>query len=174
MDPNRFRSLLAVPLASLFLILVLCLFAVQRPPSVGMNLPLPRVRIDPISNCNFLSDRNIVVHLRKDGSIWINETQESPDELGHILTKIYENRDEKVIYMLSDPDISYGEFANIYNKVASSTNDLYIVLSTRQLNKEFQKCPSGVYCGLDWPDHTYQPCVWINIHPTLIPRQTRR
>ncbi|MGA3009499.1 MAG: hypothetical protein ABSD72_04495 [Terracidiphilus sp.] len=168
MDLDQLKSLLAVPLASLFLIVVLCVFAVQRPPSVGIRIPLLRVRTVPFKECDFLSDRSIVVRLHKDGSIWINETQESPERLGPVLAEIYDNREEKVIYILPDPDVSFRDFADRYSKVASSTKNLHIMLSTLQLDKELQQCPPGSYCELDWHGNAYIPCVWTNV-PIYIP-----
>ena len=168
MDLDRLRSLLAVPLACLFLILVLCVFAVQKQPSVGMHLPLPKVRVHPDKDCDFLSDRNIVLQLHKDGSIFINETRVSQEELRSILVEIYETREERVIYILPDSDISFGEFSDIYDKVASSINGLHIALSTRLLDRELKQCPEGSSCGLDWPDHMYVPCVWSNIRPVHV------
>jgi len=172
MDPFRLRSLIAPAMASLFLMLSLCAFVVQRPDSVGMHVPITKVRVHSYKDCDFLSDREIVIRLRKDGSTWINETRESPDKLRSVLAEIYDNREEKVIYMLPDPDVSFQEFADIYNKAASSTSDLHIVLSTHRLDKELDQCPQGSSCGLEWPDNTYEPCVWSNIRPVRIPRHT--
>lgn len=150
-------------MASLFLVLSLCAFVVQRPKSVGMSVTILKVWVHPYKDCDFLSDRSIVVQLHKDVSIRINETRVSPDELRSRLALIYENREEKVVYILSDSDVSFGEFADIYNRVASSTSNLHIVLITRQLDKELQQCPSGYACGLEWHDHPYVPCAWANI-----------
>ena len=128
MDPFRLRSLIAPAMASLFLMLSLCAFVLQRPDSVGMHVPITKVRVH--------------------------------------------SYEEKVIYMLPDPDVSFQEFADIYNKAASSTSDLHIVLSTHRLDKELDQCPQGSSCGLEWPDNTYEPCVWSNIRPVRIPRHT--
>lgn len=174
MDLDRLRSLLAVPMASLFLVLVLCVFGVQKPPSVGIHLPLPKVRVHPYKDCDFLSDRSIVLQLHKHGSTFINETRVSHEELRSILVEIYENREERVIYILPDSDVSFWEFADIYNKVASSINGLHIVLSTKLLDGELHQCPEGSSCGLDWPDHTYIPCVWSNIRTVHVPNYTVR
>ena len=156
-------------MASLFLVLSLCAFVVQRPEPVGMQLPLPQVRMVPHRDCDFLSDRSIVVRLHKEGNIWINETQVSHEKLGPILTEIYENSAEKFIYIISDSDISYGEFANLYSTIVSSTNDLHIVLRTRQFDKEVLQCTQGSECGLFWPDHGFSGvCLYSLIPPVRI------
>ena len=146
-------------MASLFLVLSLCAFVVQRPPSVGMHVPLIKVRAVPCKDCDFLSDRSLVVRIHNDGNIWINETQVNYEKLGPLLTKIYENRAEKLIYIVSDPDVPYGEFANIYSRVVSSDSDLHIVLVTSQIQAQVEQCPFGSCCVLEWPDHTKVPTV---------------
>ena len=163
MDLNRLRLLVAAPMAGLFLVLSLCALVQQRPASVGIFIPMIRVRTIPDYDCPGV-DRWIVVQLHKDGSYWINEEQVPANELRPRLTEIYENRKYKLIYMFSDPDVSFGEFASFYNTVASSTSDLRIGLRTRQLQEQFEKCPLESSCGLEWPDKTYIPCVW---RPTL-------
>jgi len=176
MDPFRFRALIAPAMASLFLVLSLCAFVVQRPASVGKHVSLPQVRKFPFTDydCPFL-DRSIYIQLRKDGSYWINVTQVSHENLGHILTEIYENRAEKFIYMVSDPDVSFGEFANFYSRVASSDSDLHIVLLTRQIQAQAEQCPFWTCCCLEWPDHTKAPSVMIPIPPSVSkPLQERR
>jgi biopolymer transport protein ExbD len=172
MDLNRLRALVAAPMASLFLILTLCAFLLQRPGAVGMHVPLPKVRTVPYDDCEGV-DRWVVVLLHKDGSYWINETQVPADELRSKLGEIYENRKYKLIYMFSDPDVSYGEFANFYSIVESSTTELRIGLRTRQLEAQLQQCPLGSSCGLEWPDHMYIPCVERQIPLVPIPHHAR-
>jgi hypothetical protein len=91
-----------------------------------------------------------------------------------MLGEIYENREYKLIYMFVDPDVSYGEFARFYGTVASSTPGLRIGLRTRQMEAEFQQCPQGSSCGLEWPDHTFIPCVERQILLRPVPRSARR
>ena len=167
-DPNRMRALIAAPLVSLFLILVLCTIGVRRPASVGLHVPTLKVRVHPYKDCDFLSDRSIVVQIHQDGSLWINETKESREKLGPTLAMIFESREERVVYLLPSPQVSFKEFADIYNTIASSTSNLHIVLSTRQLDKELQQCPPESACALDWPDHTTVPCAWANVPITVV------
>jgi biopolymer transport protein ExbD len=165
MSSERLRLPLAAPTAGLLLILSLCAFWFQRPSAVGLDLPLPKVRVDRISNCDFLSDRDIVVQLKKNGSTWINETRMNPEELGPRLTRIYENRAERFALFIPDHDVSFEQFATVYSTITRSASTPYVELITPGLSKEFSRCPEGVHCGLDWPDGSYQPCVWINMPP---------
>jgi biopolymer transport protein ExbD len=174
MDPFRLRSLIAPAMASLFLVLSLCAFVVQRPPSVGIHIPMTRVRAVPFSDC--FDDRDVFVRIDKDGSTWINQTRENPGKLGPVLAEIFQNRNEqRVVYVLPDPDVSFGEFADIYDKVASSTQDLHVGLITSQLTAQLEQCPLGSTCGFEWPDQRYShSCLYFNIPPVPIPRHSSR
>ena len=153
-------------MASLFLVLSLCAFVVQKPESVGIIMPVPKVRTIPEDHCPVL-DRTIFVQLHKDGSYWINETQMPANELRTRLAEIYENRAEKFIYMVSDPDVSYGEFANFYSRVAFSDSDLRIVLLTRQIQAQVEQCSLGSCCAIEWPDHSNINNIMIPIPPVI-------
>jgi biopolymer transport protein ExbD len=170
MDPNRLRVLLAAPLASLFLVLSLCAFVVQKPASVGIHLPMERAQIDPTRHCEVL-DGTVSLVLHKDGSAWLNNiTPFSASELGPKLSEIYAPRFEKLIFLYPDSEISFGDFAKVYNIVSSSTNDLHIYLTSPQLDEEFDTCPLGKTCGLEWPDGF---CVFAVTFP-LKPIRIRR
>ncbi len=66
MNPNRLLELVAAPLACLFLILVLCVFAVQRPVSTGLPISTMRTRGQPLGNCEF---NGFTIYLRADGKL---------------------------------------------------------------------------------------------------------
>ena len=158
MNLDRLGMLLAAPMASLFLVLSLCAFVLQRPVSVGMHVPITRVRISSTDECHGV-DRQIVALLHKDGSTWLNEEHMRPDELHSELGDIFKNLKYKYILMFADSDVSFGQFASFYDLVASSSTGLTVELRTRQLQSQLNECPLGSSCGLEWPDHTYFPCV---------------
>jgi biopolymer transport protein ExbD len=166
MDFDRLRSILAVPFASLFLILLLCTLVVRRPQSVGIAMPLPKVRVNVVSQC--YDDRMIVIRIKKDRKIWINETQVSSLELRDLLAKIFEGRGPMSdAYILPDPDLTFGDFVDAYSRVSGSAKDLPIGVVTPKLDYDLQQCSDHLpvlagdwdhqpVCGLIWPDHRYQ------------------
>jgi biopolymer transport protein ExbD len=156
MTLSQIRLLVTPALASLFLILLVCAIVDRHPASVGLALPILRVRAIPIKDCfDGLSDRDVVIQIRGDGSTWINETKLSPDVLGKELNEIYEYRQERFVYMIVDPEVPYGEFAEIYDKAASSTPGLHIGLLTRQFRNQMEQCPVGSGCTEVWPHEPF-------------------
>ncbi|MGD0832271.1 MAG: hypothetical protein ABR907_15120 [Terracidiphilus sp.] len=73
MDLNRLRLLVAAPMASLFLVLSLCAFVVERPGAVGMRVPMIRVPDQSKNNCSD-PNRSVFLQLSNDGRYWINLT----------------------------------------------------------------------------------------------------
>jgi len=165
MTNDSLRSFLAVPLAAVFLILFLPLFVTGKQPSMGLRVPVAHVRTFPFAECN--DDRSVWVLLAKNGGIRINETPVSRRELKLRISEIYENREEpNAIFMLVDPEVSYGDFVDVYNEVSSANRSLHVGLVTDGLMALLNACPTGEACGLDWPDHKYIPwCLHLNLPP---------
>jgi biopolymer transport protein ExbD len=166
LDP--LRSLVAPAFASLFLILFVCAFVVQRPASVGIEVPVLRVRAIPIKDCaDVLSDRDVVIRIQNDGSTWINETKLNPNVLRETLAKIYEYRQEKFVYMLVDREVPYSQFARIWGQAASSTPGLHIGLLTRQFTNQMKECSLESGCTEVWPKEPFNNyCKYV---PPLLP-----
>jgi biopolymer transport protein ExbD len=151
MDLISLRALLAAPLASLFLVLSFCAFVMQRPVSAGMNVPMTGVREIPSENCfSGLRDRDIVLRIKDDGSTWINETRLKREDIRSIMSEIYGYRAERITYFLVAPNVTYGEFADVFHSAASSTPDLHIGLLTRQIKEHLDHCPPGRGCTIEW------------------------
>jgi len=167
MNLNSLRVLLAAPFASLFLVLSLCAFVVQRPVSMGVHFPMTRVRAISFNDC--YDDRDIVVRIKGDGSTWINETPIRPEMLGPTMKIIMQNRSERDTYVLTEPDVPYQRFVSAFDEISASASDLHVGVITPGLDRELQQCPPGSVCGLDWPDHGYKhSCLEFPILPVHV------
>ena len=133
MDLSRLRMLLAAPVASLFVVLLLCELAVHRPqPAVGLRVPM--VKLKKHSQGYMCEDDwPHVVRLAADGRMWFVRTEVAPDKLGPLIAKVNEGRHEHVLYLLVDPSVSYEQFADFLDKVQSSTSGLHVLLLSGQL-----------------------------------------
>lgn len=151
MDLNRLRSFLAVPLASLFLILVLCVFGAQRPPSVGFRIPMIRNPDKPRHDCSD-PNRTVFFRLTRDGAIWLNSTRIPPERLTKIVDEIMENREDRVLYAVADPEIPYGQFVNFLDRVAAARMNLHVALLTDKLRESLEG-RGQAFCELEWPEN---------------------
>lgn len=168
MDMNRLSSIIAAPLASLFLILCVCSILLQRPVSAGIPMPLPKMVVYSNQNCIYGDDRSVVLQLHRDGSTKINETPIPRNVLQSDLSLIYENRFEKVIYIFPDPDVSFQQFADIYNLTKRSTDGLHILTSSNFFDREMNKCPSGKFCGFTFSNQKQNDCYDTIFPPVMM------
>ena len=154
MDLYRLRALLAAPLASLFLVLAVCGFVIQRPVSAGIYIPV--IRNDPGSpQQQPCPNRSILLRLTKDGRAWINGTELSPSQIAPIVAEVTENRSKRDVYVLADSEVSYGQFAEFLGKIVGSTSDLHVGLISGDMRKLFEEYP--VPCGFVFPANEFAP-----------------
>jgi biopolymer transport protein ExbD len=138
MDPFRLRLLIAPAMASLFLMLSLCAFMVQRPESVGFRIPMVRLHHDPLRpyDCD---GRAEFLRLTMDGKTWINETEIPADQLRLRVATLMEDRAERVVYVVVDSELSYGQFAEFLGSIEGATTDLHVVVVSGEIRREFTK-----------------------------------
>lgn len=159
MDLNRLRSLLAAPMASLFLMLSLCVFVVQRPGSTGTRIPMIRLHHDPLEPTD-CGGRTEFVRLTKDGKTWINEAEITPDRLAATVSYLMENRAERVVYVVVDSDLTYGQFAEFLATVENATTDLRVVVVSGEILRAFKE-------NHDLCDFVYPANEFSNAKPAL-------
>jgi biopolymer transport protein ExbD len=152
MDLNRLRSILAAPMAALFLILVLCTFAVQKPKSTGFLIPMIRLHHNPNEPTD-CGGRIEFVKLTKDGRTWINETEVPSNSLATAVAALMENRAERVVYVVVDSDLSYGQFVEFLGKIKGATTELHVVIVSGEILRAFED--SHDICDFVYPGNEF-------------------
>jgi len=157
MGLERFRTLLALPLASLFLILLVCVFAMQRPPSAGIRIPMMRLRSAPLNNCEF---NGFTVYLRSDGKV-AGRDRDDVVSMETMLSRIKEARDniqDDTIFVISDPDVQYGRLVELISDIQHAAPPDHIAVVTREGQITMFYRPSGEpvevladRCKFEWP-----------------------
>jgi biopolymer transport protein ExbD len=161
MGLERFRTLLALPLASLFLILLACVFALQRPVSIGVRMPLLRLRPhSPDISCD---GRWVFVELLDDGTTEVNSEPVPPQGLSAMVGKLMESHAERVVYLVPSPGISYARFVETLAALQVSAPDTHVgVLSgaVRDAYKGQSKASilkrTYLPCDIVWPSDEFR------------------
>jgi biopolymer transport protein ExbD len=135
---DRLRTLLAPALASLFLILVLCAIGAHRPASVGFRIPIILIHHHPQEPTD-CEGRAVFLRLTKDGRTWINDTELPESQLASEVAEVMENRAERVVYVVVDSELPYGQFAQFLDKIAGATTDLHLVVVSGEIRRAFEK-----------------------------------
>jgi biopolymer transport protein ExbD len=164
MNASQLRLWLAAPMASLFLVLSLCAFAMERTSSTGIYIPL--LRLHRSTQAEFSCDgRFIFVQLRADGTTWINEESIPFEQLRARLTKLMENRAEPVAFLVPESDISYPRFIYAVDAMRKASSDMHIGVLSGKLRNEYLQTgknhklaePRYVPCDIIWPSHESEP-----------------
>jgi biopolymer transport protein TolR len=97
------------PMVDVMLVL-LVIFMVTAPLlTVGVPVDLPKTKAAAMNN----DDKPLVVSVRKDGAIYLQDTQIDMDSLGPRLAAITASKPDTTVYVRADQDINYGVFAQV-------------------------------------------------------------
>jgi biopolymer transport protein ExbD len=121
-------------MACLFLILILCLFEVQRPASAGILIPMMHTRAEPLSNCEF---NGFTVYLRSDGML-SGRSRDQEVSRDVILSRIRDARggmQDETIFVIADPEVPYGDFAALIADIhhAAPADHIAVVTGAGQI-----------------------------------------
>jgi len=167
MKPDRWLEIAAAPLASLFVLVVLVLYALNRPPEaygVRMEVPafssIPQSQVwQPNNPCDWTDDRSIVIRINQKNEVMINETALQEGELTPRLSAIYDNRSWKFAFLFADPQLPFGNFVRRYQEVIDSSADLRVALLTPQVAERavisHERAPTLIYKDAGQHTHCY-------------------
>lgn len=156
MGLERFRTLLVLPVASLFLILLVCVFALQRPTSTGIRMPLLKLKSP---GQDFTCDgRWVYVELLKDGSAQVNLEPVPNQNLSAMVGRLMQSRAERVVFLVPSPDTSYSRFVETLNALQKSAPDTHVGVLSGTLRDRYAR-PATAYnlpCDIVWPPIEFQ------------------
>ena len=113
------------PLIDVLLVLLIIFMVIQPTTPKGLNTLVPQPPKDQKQDQP--NDRTIVVQVLNTGAIPTYKINDQPfpkDQLASELTKIYETRQEKVMFVRGDRDLNFGSIADVigFGKQADVTN----------------------------------------------------
>jgi biopolymer transport protein ExbD len=113
------------PLIDVLLVLLIIFMVIQPTTPKGLDTLVPQPPKDKTQSQP--NDRTIVVQVLNTGAVptyKINEQTFPKDQMATELTKIYESRQEKVMFIKGDPGLNFGAVAEAvgFGKQADVTN----------------------------------------------------
>jgi biopolymer transport protein ExbD len=107
----------------------------------------------PDQSRNDCSDPNRIVYFRlaQDGTVWLSSTEIPTDRLTMIVEEVMENRGDRILYVVADPHVSYGQFVGFLDKIAAAKMVLHVALLTDQLRAGLEEDRGRAFCELEWP-----------------------
>jgi len=144
--------LLAAPIGAVFLILAALYLVAAKPPSQGFTIPMIWIRHDakePLA-CD---GRPEFVRLTKDHKTWINADQIPETQVRKQVAMLMSDRAERVVYVVVDSELSYGDFARILDDVEGAIPNLHVVVVSGAARRAWGK--GGDLCDFHFPPRAF-------------------
>ena len=113
MQENRKYELLSninvTPLVDVILVLLIIFMVTAPMMQTGIDVDLPESRATAIPT----KEERLVITLKKDGQIFINDYEVSLDSLGDKLKGIYQNRPQRGVFLRADKNLPYGYIVKV-------------------------------------------------------------
>lgn len=94
--------------------------------------------------------RTEFVRLTKDGKTWINADEIPAGQVRTRVAALMQDRAERIVYVMVDSDLSYGQFAGFLDKIEGATDDLHVVVVSGKIRREFEKPMKLIPPGKDY------------------------
>ncbi len=120
MQENRKYELLSninvTPLVDVILVLLIIFMVTAPMMQTGIDVDLPESRATAIP----IKEERLVITVKKDGKIYLNDYEVSLDSLGDKLKGIYQNRPQKGVFLRADRNIPYGYIVKVMSVIRES------------------------------------------------------
>lgn len=150
---ERFSTLMVLPLASLFLILLACDLAVQQPASMGIRMPL--LRLQQSRQDISCDGRWVFVELLGDGKAMVNSEPRPIENLSAIVGQLMESRAERVVYLIPSRDITFSRFIGTLNALQKSAPGIHVGVLSGKLRDEYILQRMYLPCDIVWPANEF-------------------
>ncbi|MCU0539801.1 MAG: protein TolR [Desulfobacterales bacterium] len=118
-DGGFMSEINVTPLVDVMLVLLI-IFMVTAPMMVqGLDVALPQVTAQPLDS----REEQLMVTVRKDSQIFINDFEVSLDELEGKLAKIIQGRASPELYLKADREVPYGLVAQVMGRIKDAGVD---------------------------------------------------
>ncbi len=99
------------------MLVLLIIFMVTAPMMVqGVDVNLPKTSSEPLK----AEEDHLVISIKKDNQVYINDQLVDIGFLTEKLQKILENVDKRDLYLRADKDVPYGVVVNVMAKVKAA------------------------------------------------------
>ncbi len=104
-----FADINVTPLVDVMLVLLIIFMVTAPMMQQGIQVELPQVTTAPLN----APENPLVVTLSRDGSLYINSTKVSREELPEKLKAILKHRRDKSVYLKADRRLPYGKVVEL-------------------------------------------------------------
>ena len=102
-----------VPLIDILLVLLIIFMVITPLVPKGLDALVPQPNPNKDTKQQEPDIRTVVVSVNRGGGLMINQDPVTKDQLGARLTDIFKTRAERVMFVKGDPEIMFGDVAEV-------------------------------------------------------------
>lgn len=121
-----------VPLCDVLLVLLIIFMIVTPLVQRGVDLTLPTA----LNSVNMPENPKIVLYIRKDGTLYLNQDKTTVEKLSSQLEELYlSSEDDKRLYLRADGELEYGKLIDLYETIRNAGFENVAIITDKKTER---------------------------------------
>lgn len=120
-----------VPLCDVLLVLLIIFMVVTPFLQKGVDVKLPTA----LNTINMPDNPEVVLAVRKDGSLYVNNEQATEENLQTMLEEAFLTVSEKKLYLRADQDLEYGKIVDVIEIIHNAGLEIVGIITEKKTEK---------------------------------------
>lgn len=120
-----------VPLCDVLLVLLIIFMVITPLIQKGVDVRLP----DALNTINMPESPEVVLSIRKDGTIYVNQEQATEENLQTILEEAFLTATEKKLYLRADQNLEYGKIIDIIEILKNAGIEIIGIITEKKAKR---------------------------------------
>ena len=120
-----------VPLCDVLLVLLIIFMVVTPLVKKGVDVTLPSA----LNTIDMPENPEVVLYIKKDASMWVNEEQVTMDSLQLALEDALMSASDKKLYLRADMELEYGNVVDIIDVIQNAGIDMIGIIADKKTGR---------------------------------------